>query len=727
MKNHSRFVKFADKLILLFCCAFISVSVCAVQFFRFRNQYWDIFYPVNSIVKKVGEMIPLFGRYLILAGERGYAGACAAGGLVGLVLLVFGWHFLFGKGTLRSFLYRKRYYVAAVIVILCVICEFNNTSLFLWQVQVPGDRTACPIWGLPRPVRGDEWCVWSALTISQGESGFQAINPLMEGGGVDVTWVSMGGLPAFNPAAVFKPLYCGFLRLGTSRGFSFLWIMRCVLLFFVSFAFAMRISKENKYISLMAAFLFCFAPYVQWWFSQSISEILIFGQGMMLAMQMYVSAGKRWERWALSAALAYSFGCLVMIGYPSWIISVLYLIVPVLILFLVQGRKNLSRMDAVRLLTPFLIVIAWLLVIVYCSRDALQSVKNSIYPGQRLFTGGKGLQRFFGGLFDAFFIYCNPESSNPSELSTFISFAPAGMILSVIGMLKQKKAKPIQIVLIAVEAFFICFSVFGVPKAIAKLTLLSQCTRSIVALGLADILLLISALSDKPPLRVGSALFLTVLSTAINAACYSQYYLQRPYLIPPTALLYALAFAVIYFYSPEQLQSKKRLCFVICMIMLFATGLVNPIQKGIECVDQVELVQALRQVDDEEDSLYLMESYYPVTNLPLMAGKRTYDSSHVYANVDKWMELDPEGAYINIYNRMAHVELELVSDDTSSFELIYGDRIKVNLSMEEIERQGINYLISEKEYAENTLPGCRLIPVGEGNGYIIYKVDSLPE
>ena len=38
------------------------------------------------------------------------------------------------------------------------------------------------------------------------------------GGSVNAAWISVGGLPAWNTALLFKPLYWPLLLLGTERG-----------------------------------------------------------------------------------------------------------------------------------------------------------------------------------------------------------------------------------------------------------------------------------------------------------------------------------------------------------------------------------------------------------------------------------------------------------------------------------------------------------------------------
>lgn len=78
------------------------------------------------------------------------------------------------------------------------------------------------------------------------------VNPSIAGANISTLWISVGGIPALNPAVLLKPLYWGFLLLGTERGFSVLWVLRFLLLFLVSFEFAMRYTeRENHGLALL--------------------------------------------------------------------------------------------------------------------------------------------------------------------------------------------------------------------------------------------------------------------------------------------------------------------------------------------------------------------------------------------------------------------------------------------------------------------------------------------
>ncbi|NTU77118.1 MAG: hypothetical protein HGA90_04820, partial [Alphaproteobacteria bacterium] len=267
-------------------------------------------------------------------------------------LLWIGFSIMSGKTKLIRFCYRNRYLIALAVLIVCVLLKLNGNSFYSWSEWLRGGELYRPLFGTARAVRGDDWAVWSTFTISQGLAGWPAVSQAIAGGNISTLWISVGGIPALNLALLFKPLYWGFLLLGAERGFSFLWTLRFLLLFFVSFELAMRYTAKKPWLSFAAAMLLTFSPYVQWWYSQSVAEVLIFSQGMLLCLMAYVDSNSRTMRILLAVLLAYCIGCLTMIAFPAWVISTFYVVFAVAIALLISNRKRLHKADIPTLLLP---------------------------------------------------------------------------------------------------------------------------------------------------------------------------------------------------------------------------------------------------------------------------------------------------------------------------------------------------------------------------------------
>ena len=64
-----------------------------------------------------------------------------------------------------------------------------------------------------------------------------------------------------------------------------------------------------------------------------------------------------------------------------------------------------------------------------------------------------------------------------------------------------------------------------------------------------------------------------------------------------------------------------------------------------------------------------------------------------------WRTLDTENIYEDIYNRYAHVLFDITNEETK-FELVQVDTIKVSVSIKDLYKTGIKYLLSNEDLSE---------------------------
>ena len=83
-----------------------------------------------------------------------------------------------------------------VLSLLWVVLRLNNTSLYAWNYYLGGNN-GYPLFGAARIIRWDEYSCWTPMALSQQYVGWVQVNPLM-GNGTDITWISMGGAPAWS-------------------------------------------------------------------------------------------------------------------------------------------------------------------------------------------------------------------------------------------------------------------------------------------------------------------------------------------------------------------------------------------------------------------------------------------------------------------------------------------------------------------------------------------------
>ena len=619
---------------------------------------------------------------------------------VGSALLFFivpcflGFRFLGGKPLVKP---RNRKYCWAGLVLVAlgwVLLGLNNSSVMIWRESLEG-VIASPLWGHARIIRGDEWAVWTPMVFSQASLGWPGVNTAISAGNIDPVLISVGGIPAWTLAAVFKPFYWGFLLLGTTAGYSLMTLLRFTGLFAVSYGCALYYTKRSRPLSLAATCLLTLSPYVQWWFSQSICEILLFSQAMVLCWIRVLNAESAPRRLAFGALGAWCFGCFLLVSYPAWQVPVGYLVLAVIIWLTIRNRKTLKVSRILPGLAPLAVVAVLLFFIVRNSWPTLMRVKDSAYPGQRLYTGGDRPRQLFTGFLSLFFPILAPTVSNTSELANFLSFAPAGIVLTVWQYWKTKEKDPLSIILLAMIAVFGILALVPLPAWMAKWTLLAQCVRPGMAIGLCDLLLLLRALARAEKWQKRKASLALALGCSVCSVGLAWWQLKpQVYWVP---VLLVVAFGVFWLLFSG--ACKKLTAVTLCLLSVVAGCFVNPVQKGFDVVDNLSVVSFVKEANLDPDSTVIaMEDDYPNTNALLFTGFKCFNSTQPYADPEKWAPVDPEKKWLDIYNRLAHVSLK-ISEETG-FDLYNGDRIIARLTLKDLQTLGVNTLLTQNNYPE---------------------------
>lgn len=612
--------------------------------------------------------------------------------------------------------------IGLIICVLAILFQINGTSIFCWAGYFPIDKSKAPIFGISQEVRSDEWAVWTPMAISQEYAGYDDINPFIHGGEIDPTWISIGGIPAKNKALVFKPLYWGFILFGSSYGLSILWVLRTLILFFSSYYCALIYTKNNKPISAAAACMITLSPYVQWWFSQSIAEVFFYPQLIILCLWKYLHTESLKYRIILSIISAWLLGCFCMIAYPAWLIPMVYLMVFLILYIFIMQKNQLSGKDIFILCTPLILVIGWLGVIIKDSWPTLQAIRDSVYPGSRFYTGHRLDRNLFTGIYGLLLPLSKVPVSNKCELSAFLSFAPIGMVLAFHNVIKEKKLDGFSIILLTVEIISWMIELFGVPVIVAKITLISQCTRLTALIGFVDVLLLIKGLSKRIFLPKISATLILILFSILNTYSIAlKISPMRKGTILILLMFHVFIYAILLFPSYDKLVHDRFISFSIITIMIMAGGFVNPVQKGIDAISDSDLLNNIRLISDEQDALYIVESNFPIPNYLLLGKKSVFNSTQVYPEINSWKAIDPASNFIKIYNRLCHINVSITEKETN-ITLIQGDLIYLELNANDLVKLDIQYVISKRELSE--INHVIFDRISETNGWKVYKITS---
>lgn len=671
-------------------------------------------------------------------------------------------------------LFKWRWTCGMFLLILCVACELHGSSIGIYSRWLGTPDNV--ILGLNRLIRSDEWMVFTPFAFSQYYNDFQYFSSIVRGYPTDMFIIY--GQAVMDWPVIFRPMQWGYLFLSPGMGLSFFWMGRLILLFLVSFEFGLFFLERHKLLSLVYAVSITFAPLVQWWFSvNSVAEILIFGQACVLLFDMYLRSQCLKRRVLLAMLLAWCFGVYALSVYPAWQVSCgyLFLACAVWTFWRQRGKGIWHKWDSMIFLVAGGLLAVALGAVAMKSWDAISLTKASLYPGARLVAGVglgwhffealPGIVNYMAGLFlplvDLPSVIGNEIGSgwlarthflsgalcaNNSEAARIFDLAPLGLFLTCLTSFRKRALDALQAMLLAVAALFLLWMIISCPTWLAKATLLNNVTaRLILPLGIIHLMLLlrILALEDQPALSLKKSLLVSAMGAGCTWLCL---YLATPYLCDKYPVWTLAAAAVIFcLWLLSLRRCLMPFAFILIVTVLYSGLMVNPLARGTASVYESGLVQKIESIAKADKGLWLVtDNADMLKDLPIMAGAPTINSVNTYPVLKRWTELDPLGENFDVYNRYAHIHVDLTQGETrfsmadmsslhrsldqcglSSLKVLFGvDSFNVEMNPEDLSRLSVRFILSGSDLSNLNNETTRLELVHSEGGYYIYKVSQ---
>ncbi len=630
-------------------------------------------------------------------------------------------------------MYKYRYYVLIAIFILCVLFDISGSSIGMWKDIIASDVSDDGvIFGKSRAIRSDEWAVLTPMTFSQSFDGFKYFSDIIRADKTDVFMIY--GLPTLNIMQIFRPFQLGFIFLGISKGLSFFWCGRLIALFIVTFEMCMILTKKNKLLSLIGAIMITLAPMVQWWFAvNGIAEIFIFGQLAIILLHKYINVNDLKKRCLYLLGMVLCAGGYVMVMYPAWQITMVYIFIALALWIIIDNRKNIkiNYKDIISIIIAILIFSLCMVYILMQSMDTIKLVMGTVYPGSRCEVGGHGAEKYFNYLMNIF----TPSKdvllkSNTCELSTMFSLFPIGYILAIGVMIKERKKDLGLILLLIVDIFLSIWCVIGMPEILSKLTLMSNTTvtRVMLAIGYADILILLRSISlSKEPYTIKTSIIISVLLTIVMVIMCK--IVHRQYITIKMAISMAIMTVYLFYFAMRYNGKYGKYLFTcgITFVMIMAGGTVNPIRRGTDVIYKSNIIKKVQEINNEETGIWIVEELgFPVANYILMAGVPVINSTNTYPNMERWKKLDLDGHYEDVYNRYAHIGMKLRKSNEEyeeKFELIQADAFNVYIEPQELKELNVKYIFTINELEKFDTEEIKFVKLYDYNNYKIYKIN----
>ena len=624
------------------------------------------------------------------------------------------------RGLKQGFelIYKYRFVLSFLLLIMLVSFKISGSSMGCWKLFL-GDGESGIRLGEPRVWRSDEWGTLTPLCFRQQYNTLGAYNRYSQTlGSILTDNMLVYGQPSWDILTLFRPFYWGYLFFGSERGLSWFWCSRLIVLFLSWFELGMLITDGQKKLSVMLSVCVSFAPFLQWWFAiNGLVEMLIYGACFVLGSNYLVSRAFNPRKIAVAVGMAVCAVGYVLTFYPTWMVPVAWGFVPLFLWVVIWkfDRKVLGRVDVVPWLLIFVITAAGLTVLAVTSWDVIKAELNSVYPGNApSSSGGTGLwwmMKYPISLVSRF-------SMNELivENSSIICFAPAGFILALWVIIKEKKKDPLLILLLGMNLFLAWYYCVGIPKWLAKMLLLSfvNSNRGPQVLGFLRLTLFVRAvaLKEKAPKRWLAALAAVISSAvpmrlALGFTKYEPGGLRYEYFDTAEKIVVVWAILAVVFYLLYRARKSKYTMAVlgVCTVVLASSIWINPVAKGVPEITKSETMQQIRDlVKEDPKAIWLVvDMAYPATNIPAMAGADCLNTTQTYPQKTRWEMLNQEGECEDIYNRYCHIRASLGSK--TMLELVSTDYVEVTLSPEDLKKLNIRYIVSTNDFDEKIAAG----------------------
>lgn len=633
-------------------------------------------------------------------------------------------HLIFDITKLYNWFFRKRIWIAFVIIIFLAVNQYNFSSISMYDNSVQtgaGSEYVKPIFGLPRPIRSDEWLVSSPSKLSAQYSNYSTYNEVLRA--EKSTNLSASGLH-LSYSALSRPMDWGYYLFGSVYGFSINWAATLVLTFMFSFELCLILSNRKSLIALMGAALITFSGYFMWW---SYVNWILSAQAVLVFAYYFIHSDKMYKRILCGIGIAIFGANFVSNLYPAWQVPAGYLCLGILTWMLITERKKLKEFKlydwgilCISLLFMASIVAAYLME----NREYMTTIMNTVYPGKRESFGGFAIGKLFYYL--QVLLYPFKDIGNPSEAGVFLSFYPIPMLLTMFLLIKKKGRDLLSFILLGISLLMTVYCITPLPKEIASALLLTYSTpeRLVDIVGIIQIYLLVICFSRFDGVKkMNSFAAWVVAIVSVAAAVYYCHKAFPTYLSLQDLLIIGNCFIIICVLLMIDKPKKVENALIIGIICVSITSglFVNPIVKGLDAIySKPASIEIKSIVKNDSNGKWITLDNITDSGFLVASGAPTINSVNYIPNFDLWKKLDPQGQYRDAYNRYAHIDVDLVST-TTSVTLLQADCLILSLSYQDMEKIGVKYIFTRTELIDNEYVTFNRIY--EGYGCSIYEAE----
>ena len=565
----------------------------------------------------------------------------------------------------------------------------QGSSLDEYASQYPwSDVRAAPLAGHPEAIRSDEWAIQTPAFLNQlyRQRALRRITSTVGGNNAAL----LISLPCDDFTQAFRPEFWAFHLLPPVTAFAMYWQFKGFILLTGVFSLLLLLTRGHSGLAALGALWMFFSAHMQWSYSwTSLLPEMVGFFGWTLCLALYLCVGRRRSLLAAAAAgCAFSALNFALCFYPPHQIPFVLFGALLAGVWVWTHRADVFRREQAGR-RGLALAVCWggvLLVLAgfYLeTRGALAAAAQTVYPGQRVVTGGGiALEEYASHFLD----FWKSETRLPDgqgnvcEGTGFLWLLPVTLVTLGRGRFAGLAGGEALLAVCWLAATLIAaWTLFPIPSEIGHWLLFDHVlgVRCVPALGLINVTGVVIYLSLRrepasvpadPPAAFWRAagavavfLGVTTLLTLMNGV-YRGFF-------SPSEIVLAGGYAAVLVVCVLQ-RWIAVLAVALLVPLALANGLINPVDRGLGVVTRSALFRAVHANPQMGKEKWLVYSHdFTLTGFVVATGAEVFNSFKVLPNLDAMAAFDPGRRFVHSYNQSGHMIVRpLPAGQPSQFE-----------------------------------------------------------
>ena len=620
-----------------------------------------------------------------------------------------------------SFLTKKR----AAIALCCLAALFfalriNNFNILGYRGLVPGNIEAAHMIsiGKTRGVRSDEW---------------QSIAEYFHNdfvGNLKLLWKDSQTFLkiADNILRMITPLHWGDLYMPIDFNLSWNYILMYAVGLYGFYRLFCIMTGSRKF-SAAAAFIIVYSPQFQWWWGPKDFGMLTC---FVVFFHDFFEADKVWKKLLYSYGLVSLAYVIIENAYPAWDVPMIYLLLFLLAAIYMTDKKfSIKKSDIPYIITVIFLFGIMILCYFYADPETTAAEMNTVYPGRRFITGGGMEFSWLGNYLIMPFLTwkdINIPGILESNIAAHITLFPLPYIIYAIKF-KDFRGNKIMGGLVVFSVLCLIYMFVGIGEKLATVTFLGFSSESRVGdiWGLALLMLLLLecySMKTEYPLKSRKNIICLAVTILIMGIYLGYNLLTRAdfnYYVGGAFMAYWMVLIII-MSGLLSTGLKRPFMVIMCIITIISGVMVNPLNIGCSMMYKTPLAEKIREIDEKDSGNWIALNDFVLSKYVYAQGVECLNYLNWPPRFDLFSPLDENGDNENIYNRYAHINVELTEKETS-FELEQGDKFTLYMNYDDLEKWDVKYVAIQRDTVENSENvSFEQIYADELDGINIYKV-----